>query len=130
SRKDAKAQRLFGYQLRIALRSPITEELPRVPHFAYQIEIQIGNDDGILIAGRLSNNLSPGIAEVTLTVKLTDVPGLFMANTIDCTDKISIRHRMRGLLELPEIFRQPGDGRRRIEHNLCSVQSQGASAFR
>src|SRR5690242_21087315 len=37
---------------------------------------------------------------------------------------------MRGLLELPQVLREPGNGCTRIEHDLRAIESQLARAFR
>ena len=85
----------------------IPEKLPCVPHFADHIEIEIGNDERVFIARRLRDKLPARIAEVTLSVKLADVPRLFVTDAIDRADEISIRDSVRRLFESPEIFESP-----------------------
>ena len=77
----------------------------------------------------MGNDFPARIAEVAFAIKFTDVPGLLFANPIDRADKIAIRHRMRGLLQLPEILRQSRYRRRRVEHDLRPVQAQNACPF-
>src|SRR5207253_7664717 len=95
---------LIGDQLAIAVRPPVAEELPGVAHFANQIEIQIGDDDRVFVAGRLSDDLAARIAEVTLTIELTDVPGHLVTDAINRADKVTVGDGVRRLFQLPKIF--------------------------
>ena len=45
-------------------------------------------------------------------------------------DEVAVGDRVRRLLELPEVLRQPGDGRRGVEDDLGAVQAERARAFR
>src|SRR5215813_4697889 len=109
-RQDAKErQELICHQFSVTVRAAIAEELPRISHFANHVEIQIGHDQRILISRRLRNDLSARVAEITLAIKLADVPGLLVPDAIDRTDEIAVRDRMRRLLQLPQILRQTGD---------------------
>src|SRR6185503_3945556 len=69
------------------------------------------------------------IAEVTLPVELSDVPRLLVADAIDGADEITIRHRMRRLLEPPEILRKSSHSCRRIENDLSAVQTECTRAL-
>src|ERR1700687_1271876 len=73
---------LVRHKRLIGIRSPVTEKLPCVAHFANQIQIQIGDNQCVLITWRLSNDLPARITEVALPVKLANVPGVFVANAI------------------------------------------------
>src|SRR6266478_147588 len=102
----------------------IAEELPGISHFANHVEIEIGNNERILIAWRFGDKLSTWIAEIALTIKLTNVPRLLMTYTIDRGNKIAVCDGMRRLFETPQVFRQPGHCCRRVENNFSAVQSQ------
>src|SRR2546423_11195662 len=91
-------------ELRITLRPAIAEELPGVAHFANHVKIEIGNHQRVFVARRLGDNLSPRIAEVTLAVKFSDVPGHFVADPVDGADEVTIRNGVGGLFQLPKIF--------------------------
>src|SRR6266436_8788108 len=101
---------LVGYELAVAIRPTVAEELPGVAHFADQIQIQVGDYDGILIARRLRDYLTARIAEVTLAVELADVPGHFVTHAIYRADKITVSDGVRRLFQLPKIFGQSGHG--------------------
>src|SRR5947209_15790853 len=113
----------------VGLRSAIAEELPHPPDFSDHVEIEIGDHHFVFVPACLGNDFPARIAEVAFAIKFTDVPGLLFANPIDRADKIAIRHRMRGLLQLPEILRQSRYRRRRVEHDLRRVQAQNACPF-
>src|ERR1051326_5218709 len=95
------------YQWTVHIRPPVAEELPRLPHFADHVQIQIRGQYFIFVARSLRHESPTRIAEVTLSVKLADVPRRLHAHAIDRTDEISIRHRVRRLLQLPQVFAQP-----------------------
>src|SRR6185369_11038800 len=130
SRKAAKAVYLFSDQLIVTVRPAIAEELPGVPHFSNHVEIQIGNHQRVLVARRLRDYLAAWIAEIALTVELADVPGLLVAHPVYRAHEVPVRHGVRGLFQLPEIFRETSDGRRWVEDDFGAAQSQGARAFR
>jgi hypothetical protein len=89
------------YQWPIRVRSPIAEELPGVSHLSNQIKIQIGNYQRVLITRRLGYQLTTRVAKVTLSIKLADVPGLFMAHPVYRPDEIAVRNSVCRLFQLP-----------------------------
>src|SRR5258708_38650073 len=114
----------------ITVRTTIAIELPDIANFSKHVQIQIGNDKLVLIARSIGNNLSAWIAEIALSVKFTDIPWGLSPDTIDRTNKITVRNRVRRLFQFPQILRKSSHRCRRIKHNLCSVQTQQARAFR
>ena len=60
--------------------------------------------------GAFGQELPARIAEVALAVELADVPGRFGADAVDRAHEIAVGHRVRRLLELPEVLAR---GRRR-----------------
>lgn len=50
--------------LPIKLRHSISEELPRIPQFAYQLEIHVGDDDFVLVAAGLLEDFAARVEEV------------------------------------------------------------------
>src|SRR5690349_21263103 len=91
-------------ELVVRLGPTITKELPRVAHFANLVEVELSGDQLSLVARCSCEELSAWIAEVALTVELTNIPGLFVPNAIDCADEVRIGHCMGRLLELPQIL--------------------------
>ena len=67
-----------------------------VLHFANLVEIEIRDDERVFIARRFRDKLPARIAEVTLSVKLADVPRLFVTDAIDRADEIAIRNACAG----------------------------------
>src|SRR4030095_11551791 len=94
-----------------------------------QVEIQVRHNQFVLVATRLCDDLPPRIAEVASPIKLSDVPGEFMADAIDRTHKITIRHGMCRLFQFPEILGESCYRGRRIEDDLGAVQSQDAGSL-
>ena len=120
----ARGQRL------VRVGAAIAEELPGFANLGDRIQIQIGGEHFILVARGLRDDLAARVAEVTGAVELADIPGLFPAHAIDRSNEIAVSGGVRGLLQLPEIFAQSGDGGRRIEDDLRAVQPQRPRAFR
>src|SRR5205823_8474456 len=108
----ARSQRLVArsrfpclrHQWLIAVWTPVAEELPHVAYLGDHVEIKLSHHNLIFIAAGLGNDLAAWIAEITLTVKLANVPRSLFAYAVDGADKITIRHRMSGLLQFPQIF--------------------------
>src|SRR5262249_14713934 len=120
----------FFHKIAIGLRAAIAEELPHVPDFLNLIQIEIRDDHLFFIARSFGNDLSPRRAEVTLAVKLSNIPRVFASNSIDRPDEITVRNRMGRLFEFPEIFAQAGDGCRRIKYDFGAIQTERARALR
>src|SRR5687768_6374272 len=114
----------------VRLRTPIAEELPHVSHFANLVEVELRGDQLVLVARGLRDELPAWIAEIALAIKLSDAPRLLVADTIDRANEVRVRHRMRRLLELPQILRQTRHRRRGVEHDLGAIESELARAFR
>src|SRR5437868_7488668 len=117
-------------QAAVRLGPPVAIELPRVAHLADLVEVELRGDQRALIALGDRKNLAARIAEVALSVKLADVPRRLKADAIDRPDEVAVRHRVRGLLELPQILRQSRDRGRRIEDDLRAVEPELARALR
>ena len=79
----------------------VAEKLPGVTDLANHVEVDIGNNDGVLVAGRLCDDLPTWVTEITLTIEFADVPGLFVTDTVDGADEVTVRDRVRGLFQLP-----------------------------
>src|ERR1051325_4503928 len=107
----------------------VTEELPHLPDFLDHVEVKVCDDDFILIAAGLGHDFAARIAEVALAVKLANAPWFFYPDAVDGSDIVSVGDRVRGLLQLPKIFAEPGDGGRRIKDDLGAVQAEDASAL-
>src|SRR6266404_6023761 len=88
----------------VTVRAAVAEELPDIADFSDHVEIEVGDNQFVLVAAGLSDDLSPRSAEITLSVEFADAPRLLHAYAIDGADKVSIGDGMRGLLQLPQIF--------------------------
>src|ERR1700716_3249363 len=88
-------------QRAIRFRTAVAIKLPDLPYFLDHVEIEIGDQHFVFIAAGLGEDLATRIAEITLAIKLADIPRLFTSNTIDRTDEVSVRGGMCGLLEFP-----------------------------
>src|SRR6266851_1099694 len=105
----------------IRFRTPVAIKLPDLSYFLDHVEIEIGDQHFIFIAAGLGEDLAARIAEVTLAVKLADIPRLFPAHAIDRTYEVAVRRGVCGLLEFPQIFRESRDSGGRIENNFRAV---------
>src|SRR5262249_46225541 len=108
----------------------ISVELPGVADFLDEIEIEVRDDQFVLVATRLRDQAAARVAEVALPVEFADVPRRLGADAVDGADEIAVRHRVRRLLELPEILGEPGHRRRRVEDDLRAVEAENPRAFR
>src|SRR3954452_20802363 len=113
----------------VRLRTAVAIELPGVADFADLVHVEVGDDEGVLIARRDGEHLAARIAEVALAIKLADVPRRFVADAVDRADEIAVRDGVRRLLELPEIFGESGHGGRGIHHDLGAGETKLARAF-
>src|SRR5215470_6792640 len=91
----------LGHQWPVAVRTAITEELPDIAHLGNHVQIEVSHHNFILVPARLGDDLTSRIAEVTLAVKLANIPRRFASNSVDRSDKISVRNSMRRLFQLP-----------------------------
>ena len=108
---SVRGGRLTGLRGQRAVRfgTAVAIELPHSSYFLNHVEIEIGDQDFIFSAAGLRYDLAARIAEITLAVKLTDIPRLFPANTIDRSYKVAVSCGVRGLFEFPQIFRESRD---------------------
>src|SRR5467141_1601712 len=113
----------------VGFRTAVAIKLPDLPHFLDHVEIEIGDQHFVFVAASLGEDLAARIAEVTLAVKLTDIPRLFPSHAIDRAYKVAVRRGVGGLLEFPQIFRESCDRGGGIKNDLRAVQSEHARAF-
>jgi len=97
--------------------------LPRRAHFLDLIEIEVRDHKLVLIPAGLRHDFPARITEVALAVEFADAPRLLGSHAIDRRDEILICHRVRRLLQFPQVLRQAGNRGGRIENNLRAVQS-------
>src|SRR5579884_2655053 len=104
--RECKFHALLLYQIAVGFGTAVTEKLPDISHFLDLVQIEIGQDQFLFVPRTLGEKFPTWRTEVTLTIKLTDIPRLLTSNAIDGTDKVPVRHRVRGLFQLPQIFAQ------------------------
>src|SRR4029079_89625 len=63
-------------------------------------------------------------------VELADAPGRFRAHAVDRAHEVAVGHRVRGLLQFPEVFAQSRHRGGGIEHDLRAGQAERARALR
>src|SRR5467141_2016691 len=105
----------------VGFRAAVAEKLPGITDLANHVKVDIGDNNGVLVAGRLRDDLPTGVTEITLTIEFADVPRLFMADAIDRSDKVSIGSGVGGLLQFPKVLRESCDSRRRIKNKLGAI---------
>src|SRR5205085_8819800 len=92
------------------------------------VEAQFRRHQLVLVTAGLRDRLTARVAEVALAVDLADVPRRLVTDAIDRADEEAVRRRVRRLLELPQVLRQPRHCRGRVEHDLRAVEPQLARA--
>src|SRR3990172_3717701 len=108
----------------VGLRSSIAVELPDPADLFDDVEIHFRGDDLVLILAPLRQELAPRVDEIAVAVKLPDAPRGLFAHPVEAPLEVAIRDRVRRLLELPEVWREPGGGCGRVEDDLRSLQAQ------
>src|SRR5262245_61723576 len=104
----------------------VAEELPRAANLLDHVEVELADDQLVLVFAAARQNLATRIDEVRVAVELTDVPRRLGADAVDRADEVAVRDRVCGLLDLPQILREPGDRRRRVVDNLGAVEAERA----
>src|SRR5690606_20387318 len=72
--KGVPGNYLVGNKLIVKIRPAVAEELPCVSDLTDLVQVKIGNYQLGLIPRAFGDDLTSGVAEVTLAVKLADVP--------------------------------------------------------
>ena len=83
----------------------------------------------VLVLGRRGQEVAARIDEVGRAVEAADVPRRFGADAVAAGHEVAVGDGVRRLLELPQVLRQAGDGRRRVEDDLGAVQAEQPRAF-
>jgi hypothetical protein len=109
ARGSVGGRRLSGLrgQRAVGLGTAVAEKLPDFSYFLNHVEVEVGGEYFVLVTAGLGKNLAARVAEVALAIKFADVPGFFRSHAIDRAHKIAVGSGMRGLLQFPQIFRQP-----------------------
>src|SRR5262245_41688280 len=115
--------------LAVSLGTAIAVELPHATHFLDHVEVAIGDDELVLVLARDRQHVAARIADVARAIELAEVPGLLRPDAIGRGDEVAVRHRVRWLLELPEILRETLDRGRRVEHDLGAAEAENARAL-
>src|SRR5664279_2743587 len=113
----------------VQIRAAISIELPCSTHFGNLIHIQISRKHFVFVTRGLRDNLAARIGEVTRSVELADVPGRLCSHAINGCDEISVGGGVRRLFQLPQVLAQSRYRRRRIEHNLRTVEAQATGTL-
>src|SRR5450756_2312858 len=113
----------------VSLRPAVPEELPRTADVFDHVEVARRDDELVLVLARGREEVAPRVDDVRRPVEAADVPRRLGADAVARGDEVAIRDGVRGLLELPEILREAGDRRRRVEDDLGAVQAQRTRAL-
>lgn len=113
----------------VGLRPAVAEELPCVAHLPDHAEVHAVDEQLVLVAAGNRLDLSARVDEIALAVEFPDVPGGFPAHAIDGAAIDAIGDGGGGLLELPQIFRQTGDGCRRVDDIFRAIQRERPPTF-
>src|SRR5262245_8164803 len=113
----------------ISVGAAIAEELPGPADLLDHVEIERGDQELVLILARRRHELAARIDEVRVAVELADVPRPLGADPVDRADEVAVGDRVRRLLDLPQMLRQPGDRRRRVVDDLGAGQSERPRAL-
>src|SRR6266511_5585611 len=114
----------------VSLRAPVAEELPHAADLLDHVEVHLGGDQLILVLRADRQEIAARVHEVGGAVELADIPRGLRADPVAASHEVAVGDRVRRLLELPEVLRQPRHRGRRIEDDLGAVQSQKPRALR
>src|SRR5258708_8944717 len=117
-------------QLTVGLGPPVAEELPGVAHLADLVQVEVSDQHLVLAVRGLGHDLPARAAEVRGAVELMLVQRRLDADPVARRDPEPVGHRVRGLLELPQVLGERLDGRGRVEDELGALESQLAGHLR
>ena len=107
----------------------IAIELPDAADLLDHVEVHLGDDQLVLVLGARREEVAARIDEVRRAVEPADVPRRLGADAVAARHEVAVGDGVRRLLELPEVLRQAGDGRRRVEDDLGAVQAEQPRAL-
>src|SRR5436309_7772228 len=88
SRGEARLFRARDFA--VGFRAAVAEKLPGGAHLIDLLEVEVGDDKLVLVAGGLRDDFAARIAEVALAVKLADFPRALETNTVAGGDEIAV----------------------------------------
>src|SRR5678816_1567262 len=121
----ASALTLVSCQRTVGIGPTVSIELPDTADLFDHVEVHF-----VLVLRTRRQEIPSWIDEVRGAVEAADVPRRFGADAIAACHEIAVGDGVRRLLEFPEILRQAGDGRRRVEDDLGAIQPEQARALR
>src|SRR5687767_12528152 len=113
----------------VRLRPTVAEELPHLPHLLDLVEIEVGGDDRVAIAGAFGDDLPARVREVAAPVELSDVPRLLVPDAVDSADEVAVGDGVRRLLELPQVLGKTRHRGRGVEDDLRPLEAQDPRAL-
>src|SRR5262245_8855015 len=114
-------------QRAVAVGATVAEELPGATNLLDHVEVELGDVELVVVLARTAiDEAAARIDEVRAAVELADVPWRLGADAVDRADEVAIGDRVRGLLELPQILREPRHRRRRVVDDLGAVEAERA----
>src|SRR6266478_6359906 len=113
----------------VRLGATIPEELPGPAHLLDHVEVHLRDYELVFVLAAFRQEVSARIHEVARAVELADVPRCLDADPVDAAHEVAVRHRVRGLLELPQVLRQALHRRRRVEDNLGAMEAEQSRAL-
>src|SRR5215471_7530017 len=116
-------------QRAVGVRAPVPVELPQVPDLFEQAHVQVADHDLLGgVGGGPAHDLPARVGEVGLPVEVV-VAEWLDPDPVDRADEVLVGDRGAGLLEPPQVLRQPPAGRRRIEDDLGAGQAERPPAL-
>src|SRR6266542_5355533 len=111
-------------QLGIRLGAAVAEELPGVADLAGLVEVQLGDQHLVGVLGGSGDDLPARVAEVARPVEPVRVQRLLGAHPVDGRDPVAVGHRVRRLLQLPQVAGQRLDRGGGVEHQLGALEPE------
>jgi hypothetical protein len=93
------------------------------------VEVEVGDHQLVVVLAGLGDDLPARVHEVAGAVELADVPGRLGADAVDGADVVAVGDGVGGLLELPQVLAEAGDGGAGVEDDLGAVEAQAARAL-
>src|SRR2546427_5971198 len=91
----------------VHVRAAIAVELPGVAALATQVEVETGHEQLLLLLRRLRDDLPSRVREVARAVVLVRPELLLLPDAVDRPHPVAVGDRVRGLLDEPEMHREP-----------------------
>src|SRR5205814_8722283 len=97
----------------VHVRPAVPVELPGVADLAHEIHVQVGDEELLVLLGRLGDDLAARVREIARPVVVVRAELLLLPHPVDRPYPVAVRYRGRRLLDEPTMHAHAARRRRR-----------------